>query len=138
MKRELTKNELDFLNEYLVNGHNAYQAYLKAYPKASKSTAKTNANTLMKRPLIIEYLKSNKTDTEIKFNVDRDYLIRECLSLIEDVKLSKGFKDRTAWNKAIDTLSKLTNSYAPIKLDVKNETTIKFDFDLGIEENKSE
>lgn len=130
MKKSLTQNELNFIQEYLVNGNNAYQAYKKAYPKASDKTAKTNSNDVMQRPLIIEYLKTFKTQTEEQLKIDRDYLIRECLELIEFCK-SEQKKDKGNWNKAIDTLSKLTNSYAPIKMDVKNETLIKFDFDLS-------
>lgn len=44
-----------FVDELLSNGHNATKAYSKIYPKANKTTARSNAAQLMAKPDVKAY-----------------------------------------------------------------------------------
>ena len=49
---------LKFISEYIKNGGNATEAYLKAYPEASKETARRNGSRLLTYTDILEEIKN--------------------------------------------------------------------------------
>lgn len=60
-----------FIDEYMANGGNATQAYLKAYPESSERAARSSAPVLLARPSIREEI-NNRLATQ---RVTDDFII---------------------------------------------------------------
>jgi Terminase small subunit len=58
---QLNETELTFAHEYLANGRNATQAYLRIKPKASSRTAQTQGSKLLSRSMVRAFV-----DTELQ------------------------------------------------------------------------
>lgn len=54
--RKLTKKEKAFCEEYISNGYNATQAYLKAYEGCAYETAHSQGCKVARKPHIKEYV----------------------------------------------------------------------------------
>jgi len=139
-QKQISKSEKEFVEHYLRTG-NALESYKVAYPNANENTALKNSYSIIRRPHIAEYINNNKTAIEVERKIDREYLIKEALELIESCKSTDDMnpiKDKTNWGKGIDLLAKLTNAYAPIRIETKQEIVIKFDFDISPISNDNE
>lgn len=70
-------------DEWLHNGNNGKQAYLKVYPDASAATAKVNATKILQTPEIIEYVDKKQEKIRLKaekeHGVTREKLIKDQL-----------------------------------------------------------
>lgn len=54
-RTKLTPKEKAFCEEYVANGYNATQAYMKAY-NSPHDDANSNYRRVIKRPLVVEYI----------------------------------------------------------------------------------
>jgi hypothetical protein len=73
----LSPGEIDFVKYYLEKGmQNVYEAYIRAYPDTSESTAKKTAYRILKRKVVQDELKaqikaSGITEARIKMNAQK-------------------------------------------------------------------
>jgi phage terminase small subunit len=101
----LNDNHELFIKEWLANGRNGVQAYMKAYPNANYNTANRNASDLLKDPLVrarIDELTKARYD---ELNITADHIAQE---LAEMAFAAKGDEDFSAQIKlkALDLLQK--------------------------------
>ena len=122
----LNEKHKRFADEYLINGMNARHAYLSVYKSVkSEASADVNASKLLSNTKVKDYIAQKQTVTSKKFDITRDYITQEYLSLIESAKIEgidgQGtIKDRTNWAKALAQLSKLLGLDASDKLEVEH------------------
>lgn len=129
-----------FADEWLTNGNNGVQAYLKISPNVTYKTAGVEAQKYLKKPVIKEYIEKKQKETAEKQQIDYEWLLKQQefilnLALIRDkYNEATGEKesspDLTNANKAIDQLSKLIGAYAPTK---QESTNINLNQDITID-----
>lgn len=139
MKEEkMNNNQITFCQEYVKNGLNGTQAYLKAYKTCKKEdTAKVNASRLLTNANIQSYIKELQEKIEDEAIMTAKERMKWLSEVIKDIqreeikiKLPDG-SDETLYMKnadlntklkAIDTLNKMTGEYKTIldgKVDIK-------------------
>ena len=139
MKEEKMKNkQITFCQEYVKNGLNGTQAYLKAYKTCKREdTAKVNASRLLTNANIQNYIKALQEKIEDETIMTAKERMKWLSEVIKDIqreeikiKLPDG-SDETLYMKnadlntklkAIDTLNKMTGEYKTIldgKVDIK-------------------
>ena len=139
MKEEkLNNNQITFCQEYVNNGLNGMQAYLKAYKTCKREdTAKVNASRLLTNANIQNYIKALQEKIEDETIMTAKERMKWLSEVIKDiqreeikVKLPDGSDeilcmknaDLNTKLKAIDTLNKMTGEYKTIldgKVDIK-------------------
>lgn len=139
MKEEkLNNNQITFCQEYVNNGLNGMQAYLKAYKTCKREdTAKVNASRLLTNANIQNYIKALQEKIEDETIMTAKERMKWLSEVVQDIqreeikiKLPDG-SDETLYMKnadlntklkAIDTLNKMTGEYKTIldgKVDIK-------------------
>lgn len=106
-KEKPNPKECIFCNEYIIN-LNATQSYLKAYPKASYNTAKTEGCKLLTKPYIQKYIQDRLDSKEKDSIADATEVLEYFTRVLRgEEKDTLGFdasiKDR---NKAGELLAK--------------------------------
>lgn len=126
----LTPKQKAFADEYLVNGLVARQAYLSVY-KGVKSVngADASSSALLSNPKVKYYISQKQSITAKKYDITRDYITAEYLSLIDSAKKEGldgqgNLKDRANWAKALGQLSKLLGLDEPEKIQHSGEINI--------------
>lgn len=139
MKEEkLNNNQITFCQEYVNNGLNGMQAYLKAYKTCKREdTAKVNASRLLTNANIQNYIKALQGKIEDETIMTAKERMKWLSEVIKDIqreeikiKLPDGSDeilymknaDLNTKLKAIDTLNKMTGEYKTIldgKVDIK-------------------
>lgn len=139
MKEEKMNNkQITFCQEYVNNGLNGTQAYLKAYKTCKREdTAKVNASRLLTNANIQNYIKELQEKIEDEAIMTAKERMKWLSEVIKDiqkeeikVKLPDGSDevlymknaDLNTKLKAIDTLNKMTGEYKTIldgKVDIK-------------------
>lgn len=139
MKEEkLNNNQITFCQEYVNNGLNGMQAYLKAYKTCKREdTAKVNASRLLTNANIQNYIKALQEKIEDETIMTAKERMKWLSEVIKDIqreeikiKLPDGSDeilymknaDLNTKLKAIDTLNKMTGEYKTIldgKVDIK-------------------
>lgn len=139
MKEEkLNNNQITFCQEYVNNGLNGMQAYLKAYKTCKKEdTAKVNASRLLTNANIQNYIQELQEKIEDETIMTAKERMKWLSEVIKDIqreeikiKLPDGSDeilymknaDLNTKLKAIDTLNKMTGEYKTIldgKVDIK-------------------
>lgn len=121
--KQISRNQQIFVDEYILHG-NATVAYSAAYGVHVKNCGEMGYK-LLHSPKIAALITEKKAEIAKQYNIDQEYLIRETLDLIKSCKDAKseiGVTDRTNWNKAIQTLARLTGHDIQ-KLEIKDTTT---------------
>lgn len=135
------KKHQDFVKEYLNNGMNAKQAYMSVYKYSTDKVAEVLASRLLRNDNVKALLEVEFAKTAEKFELTKENMINELKKLIASC-VQEGndgngtIKDRTNWNKAIDTLNKMGGLYDPIKVSVDTSINIKFDLSEDDEEGR--
>lgn len=75
------KQHRDLADEYLVNGRNKVQAYLKVYPKAKYDSARTTAPAIFAEPSIVAYIEEREAELAEKYNITRERILQEVARL---------------------------------------------------------
>lgn len=129
-KQKINDNSISFCNEYVSNGYNAVQAYLKAYPKSSEMSAKGNANRLLRTPEIKEYIKELQRERFEALNISAERIACELASMA----FSEFDENNSATSKlkALDLLQKQLGLQ-----NQKMEINGKQDIIITIEEDES-
>ncbi len=102
-----------FIEEYLVNGFNATEAYQVAYPKVSYDTAKTNGNKLLTKTDIKEIVEAKKKELANTCNITKAEIANVMLSIMNDP--STKATDRIS---AGNTLNKMFGYLAPTEQSI--------------------
>jgi len=90
----LTPVEKVFASEYLDNGNNGTQAYLKAHPEVTKHAASTCAGRLLAKVAIQRYIKELEQKALYAAGVSREKVISEisCYAFQKGVSLKDAGK----------------------------------------------
>lgn len=108
-KNSITQKQKKFVELYMISGK-AVDAYVQAGYK--ESSAQKNAYACLQRKAVKEYLEKLQKKESDKFEIDRDWMVKEYLELINSCKKEGHdgtgiIKDRASWNKALAQLAKL-------------------------------
>lgn len=120
----LTEKMKNFCREYFSNGGNGTQAYLFAYDSSSTVSAAIEANRLLEREDIQEYLSSLNRPLEVKAISEREKKRSILWDFINDT--NKSDSDRL---KALDLLNKMDSEYININRNITEENNNITDLD---------
>jgi phage terminase small subunit len=116
----LTEKMKSFCREYVANGGNGTEAYLTAYNSKSKVSASVEANKLLYRDDITDYIKTLNKPLENKAVNERQKKRQFLWNVIEDN--TQSMSDRL---RSLDILNKLDNDYININKNIEeNNATI--------------
>ena len=136
---KLNSKQKNFCNEYIKNGANGTQAYLKAYKTKSEETATVNASRLLRNANVQQYiseLQEEDKDKAIMSAIERkkwltdvvkDIQREECMVKMpdgEEMVIGSKNADLNTKLKAIDILNKMDGEYKTIldgKVEVKKK-----------------
>lgn len=80
---QLNPRHKAFADEYLANGMNATQAYMKVYKTKSEEVARKNASRLMTNADIKEYLESKRNKVSNKLEITAERQLAELNKILE-------------------------------------------------------
>ncbi len=89
-ERAVTPQERQFLEEYVANDYNATQAYLKAWPHHSYSTARNEASKLLANPYIQTELEAVKEEYARRLRISPAKVLKE-LAIIAFSDIGEAF-----------------------------------------------
>lgn len=123
----LTEKQKNFCREYINNNGNGTEAYLFAYDSKSKASASIEANKLLKRDDITEYLKALNKPIENHITNER----QKKRSIIWDrIEYCITNNDDAAVARYMDILNKMDAEYVNITRNEESKTDIsKLDID---------
>lgn len=113
----LTEKMKAFCREYISNGGNGTQAYLVAYNSNSEVSAAREANKLLYRDDITEYLKTLNKPLENKITNEREKKRSILWEFINDPN-----KDDSDRLRAMDLLNKMDAEYININKNIEERT----------------
>lgn len=126
---ELTSRQIKFCEEYVKNGLNGTQAYMKAYKNCKKEeTATASASRLLRNVKVLSYieeLQEELKDKAIMSAKERMVWLSEVVNDIQkegvkvktadrDFIIGEGNADLNTKLKAIDIMNKMTGEYKTI------------------------
>lgn len=130
--RQKTQNKLETLNDkhfifieaYMSNGCVGLDAAITA--GYSVKSAKVTASHLLADPLIQVEIQKRKTQIAKDFNIDREYIMNQYISIIQSSVVEGndgvGFiKDRNSWLKAVNALAKMIGEDGTAKIDITSQ-----------------
>ena len=115
---ELTGNQKDFVDEYMLNGRNAVKSFMKFYKYSNYNSAGALACQLLKKPNVILYLAEKEAEVRQKYSLSKDLLINHLLDTVND---AKNEKDRKNLIKAIEVLNKMAGYNAVEKQEIEHK-----------------
>ena len=114
--KDLNNKQKVFCREYVKNGNNGTQAYMKAYPDASEESARRLASQLLTNIDIQNYIKELQDKAESK-DIMTTIQKKEFLT---NMILKDAEANRTDKLKALDILNKMDGDYVTkIEADVE-------------------
>lgn len=113
---DLNNKQLAFVEEYLANGMNGTQAYLKAYPTASYKTSEANSARLLTNAKIQKVIQAKQLETSLR----NDYCKDESVSILASIARNdiNRNSDRI---KAVSELNKLLGYNEPDRIESTNK-----------------
>ena len=119
-----------FAEEYMFD-YNQTKAYMREYPDAKESSARSGGSTLITNPNIVEYIEYLKNNLSVLTGITAQKMANELLSIVSDETTSK--RDKT---NAIKELNNMIGSNAPTKQEIvtKNIDLTEEQRDKRIEE----
>lgn len=132
--KNLTINEIKFVEEYVANGFNGAKAFRVAFDNDNQNSAKAQAWKLLQKLHIQDAVSATEQSYRSlarEFGMDKKSILMEIKDIIKGEERSA--KEKLA---GINVLCKLTGAYASQKQDIQIELSeSKFDFSkLTIEE----
>ena len=106
-----------FCQEYVKNGMNGTQAYMKAHPKCTEETARRNASKLLTKTDVQQYIKELQGKTEKKAIMS----IEERMNWLTDIINSKECVSNRL--KALEILNKMDGVYTQ-KLELQGNVRL--------------
>ena len=117
----ISKRHKSFIDEYLINGLNGAQAYIKIYPDVEEENARSSASRLLTNDNVIEYLEKEQAIINNRSRKSKDDKLR----IAEEIMDAKAERS-TDRLKAIEVHNKMTGDNEPEKLNVTGDTTINY------------
>ncbi len=113
-----------FINQYLINGQNATEAYMTVFQQFNVETAKANGSRLLTKANVKALLQVKQEEIRRKYDVKKEDLIKVLKDLLEQTIADN---DRPNLLKTVTELNKMIGSYAPVESNVnlKGEAAIK-------------
>lgn len=123
---KLNNRHKSFIDEYLLNGRNARQAYLKVYPDCnSEEGADASASKLLSNPKVLEYLKEEEEYLRSKSRMSKEDKLKIAEEIIEDRE-----KERTIDRlKALEIHNRMLGHNDPDKIEHSGGTTFNVKID---------
>ena len=118
-KTKLTEKMKAFGREYVKNGGNGTRAYLSAYDGNSETAASIEANKLLRRDDVTEYIRALNKPLENRITSEREKKRRILWDFIQSNTVSDS--DRL---KAMDLLNKMDAEYVNINRNIEQKTDI--------------
>ena len=112
----MNNNQKLFCQEYVKNGSNGTQAYLKSYKNCTEVTARKNANKLLTNTDILKYIE------ELQNKIEDENIMSAEKRMIYLSSIIKGDENTSDKIKAIDTLNKMDGQYVK-KIEIKEINT---------------
>lgn len=114
-----------FINEYMINGHNASRAYAKAYPDSSDKACESNGARLIRNDKIRREIGKELGKLQVKAGFDRE----KALSLLQEaVQIARTQHNPAGITAAVRELNTLFGlhpdkgqSIAPVQLIVSRK-----------------
>lgn len=113
----LTDKQRAFIDEYLVNGFNALQAYKKAYPDASDESANASASRMLGNVNIQEALKEARKEIKEMSRMSK----ADKLEIAEEIMTDKEGERTLDRLKAMEIHNKMTGDNEPDKVEHSGE-----------------
>lgn len=128
---ELQTKHLEFLKNYLKNGFNTKDAYLKVYNNASVGTATRNAFNILSQPISKEYIALQMREIEPLVNVNKIKQIQSYLKIAND-------SNEKTINvlKALERIDRLMRYESPVSIELSKESEISL-FNLSDSEKEN-
>lgn len=108
-----------FADEYLSNGFNGKDAYLKVYPNVADSTATVNASKLLNDTNIQEYILDIQAKLEKKSLITKEDIIKDLLEIKDLYKKEGKFSHNSI--RAIENINRMLGYNEAEKVDIKAE-----------------
>ena len=126
-KKAITFKEKSFCDEYISNGYNGTQAYLKLVPDSTPQNAKHQADRFLKRELVREYIEEIQKEACANAHITAE---RIALQLAEIAFVDKGnpLFGSASQLKAIELLQK-QGGLQTQKVEANVNTTINITVD---------
>lgn len=140
----MNNNQKIFCREYVKNGNNGTQAYMKAYKNCTKETARRNASDLLTKTDVQEYIKELQDKLEDKAIMNAQARMKWLTDVVNDIQREEanvkmpdggeikiGLKnaDLQTKMKAIDILNKMSGEYTTKVEGNIGVTNIRVDID---------
>lgn len=116
---ELQTKHLEFLKNYLKNGFNTKDAYLKVYTNASVGTATRNAFNILSQPISKEYIALQMREIEPLVNVNKIKQIQSYLKIANDPN-----EKTINVLKALERIDRLMRYESPVSIELSRESEI--------------
>lgn len=113
----LTEKQKAFCREYVRNNGNGTKAYLHAYDSKSETSAAIEANRLLRRDNITEYIASLNKPLENRIQNEREKKRQFLWDMIENPSTSDS--DRL---RAMDILNKMDAEYININRNIEDKS----------------
>lgn len=108
------------VDEAFSNGFNWTRAYMTIMGVEKPEMAKRAVYRMKQSKEVEDYIAFKESEIQIKYNIDKDKIIRELVDLIDDCK-NQTATDRNNLIKGIDMLNKMFGYYTPEKHEHKHE-----------------
>lgn len=107
---KIKKKHQLFVQEYMINGNNAAQAYMKVFKKDKSDNVycARAAHQLLLTQYCQDLIQKERDDMDIQYQVNKGLLVKELLDTINACKVEE---DRTNLLKSIDILNKMSGNY---------------------------
>jgi hypothetical protein len=113
----ITDKNLACIDEYLTNGFQQVDAYLKVYGNDKKESAAVRASILFSKPEIQAILKEKQKEVQERVMITKEDIVKDLIK-IKDLC----FTDKKAVHnsiKALETINKMLGLNEPEKVDVR-------------------
>lgn len=113
------KRHIAFVDEYMINGFNSVQAYLKAYPNASYDSANTLGPRLLGNVRVKEEIERRQEENKKKYEITKE----EVVEVVKHILLANKDGAPPFSLKAAEILNKMFgfNSAEKIELSQNKE-----------------
>jgi fumarate hydratase class II len=119
MKAAMNLKHKAFADEYISNGFNGKDAYLKIYPKVADSTATVNASKLLNDTNIQGYILDIQAKLEKKSLITKEEIIKDLLEIKDLYKKEGKFSHNSI--RAIENINRMLGYNEAEKIDIKAE-----------------
>lgn len=112
---KINNSHLTFIETWLSNGNNATDAYLKAFPTATYTTARTEGSKMLTKPNIKEIIEEKKRELAAKCMITKEELLAD-LKHIKDLHRDNPKSSNAI--KAIEVINKMLGYNMPTEQSI--------------------